>query len=99
MGFALFQMQNEYVVTSVKPTDHVGTSDIAPRPTIRKNFHLEPGLYMVLPFTFEKNVELDFCLNAFSDAPLAPLESVVSWPCHAVFAGEWTDSLSGGWYV
>ena len=97
LGFAIFKVHDEHVVTSVKSSNHVGTSDIAPRPTICKIFQLDPGLYMVLPFTFEKDTRLEFCLTVASDEKISPLGNVRPWYSHIVFVGEWIKNMSGGW--
>ena len=99
IGFAVFKASNPYMIMAPKPGHHMCTSDIAPRASISKFITFEPGLYMILPFTFEKGVALEYQLSAYSDAEIAPLRPASQWNSHLAFRGEWKDALAGGWCV
>ncbi len=58
--------------------------------------NLEIGKYVVVPFSFKKNVELDFCFSIFSDVECTPIVPVTLWNSHYTFSSSWIDGLSGG---
>jgi len=99
LGFAVFKAENDHLLTFSAPGQHLKTSAIAPRSSISEFLTLEVGKYMILPFTFEKEVPLHFRISAYADITFDPIVPVTLWASHYIFSNEWTEELSGGWCV
>ena len=96
LGFALFKVNNDHMITFSSPGMHVVTSAIAARSTVSEFITLDVGKYLCLPFTFEKGVLLDFRLSVYSDSDIGSLIPVSPWSSHYTFSNAWTTDLSGG---